>query len=276
MQPHRQIEQIDVVCSVYNHENYLQECIESIFMQKNVYVKLHIVDDASTDKSLEIAQKYLVSHPGQMFIYANPINMGNSLSSINSNKLQLSSSYWTYIEGDDFLINPYKFFLQIRKLEQDSEIIATASQCLFWDTKKNEKTIMKPDLPRWNFFDLVSKSNSYRMYCHISSIVWKSSSRYESNEIYSKNFSKRQFNSEVLFVHYVLKESNKYIEFQDIEGSCYRYTGEGIWSSLTTSEQSALNEKLQWEIHLITPLWIKTSLYIKKYKARLKKYREVF
>jgi hypothetical protein len=55
----------------------------------------------------------------------------------------------------------------------------------------------------------------------------------------------------------MLKKSRKSIAFQDIPGSCYRYTGEGIWSSLNQFEQSELNQKLQLDIDSITPIWIK-------------------
>ena len=268
---HINVELIDVVCSVFNHAEYIEECIDSILAQRNVRVKIHLVDDASTDGSLDIASKYLVSNPEQIIIYANPINIGDSVRAIDSNKISLTAKYWTYIEGDDFLLNPDKFYLQIKELNQNSELIGTATQCLFWDVKSGEKTVLKPDVNKFNYVDLVLRKNQYSMYCHISSIVWKAESRGGSIKIYSEEFINEYSNSEVLYVHYVLKKSRKYLKFQNIEGSCYRYTGNGIWSKLSVSEQLERNEQLQREIDSMTPWWLHVYLNIKKWKSCLGK-----
>lgn len=264
----KDFENIDVICPVYNHASYIAQCLTSILAQEKVNVTIHVIDDASTDNTLEIAKKFQMNFPQQVIVYSNQSNIGNAVNSIQSNPINLKSQFWTYIEGDDFLVNAKKFISQINKLKQDTSLIGTATQTTLWNTKTDEKQIIKPDLNRWNFPDLVIKRSQFAMYVHISSIVWKSETRRNEPSVFPRSFTDSDLSkSEVLLVHLLLKESRKYLEFQDIEGSCYRYTGEGVWSKLNEDSQKALNEKLIEEIDSITPSRIKLVRKLKQFKA---------
>lgn len=254
-------ETIDVVCPVYNHSDYLYECLNSIFTQQDVRVYVHLIDDASTDQSLSIAKEFSERYPNQMKIYVNQINCGDAVKSISSHSMIPQGKYWTYIEGDDFLINPRKFISQINRLKTNNHLIATATQCELWKPITGERTLIKADLLKWNFSDLIVLKNRFNLYCHISSIVWKQEPSQKQNSILPLSFLSKKINSEVFLVHLILKESKKYMEFQNIEGSCYRYTGKGIWSSLDKKQQGMLNEKLRKDIDAITPIWIKFQVF---------------
>ncbi len=49
---------ISIIVPVYNSMKYIGECIESVLLQSYKNIELIIVDDASTDKSLEIVKNY--------------------------------------------------------------------------------------------------------------------------------------------------------------------------------------------------------------------------
>jgi glycosyltransferase involved in cell wall biosynthesis len=265
---------IDVLCPVFNHANYIEECLTSILIQEKVQVLIHVIDDASTDATLAIVSKIQEKYPQQVKIYSRKKRLGNAIQAIEQSQIRLHAKYWTYIEGDDFLVNKNKFISQIDVLEQFPELIATATQCIFWDVRNNLKKILKPDIERWNFHDLVMKKNEISMYSHISSIVWKSETQKSSEYFYPKSCE-----SEVYMVHLLLKESQKYIEFQDIEGSCYRFTGYGVWSSLDEATKQERHAELQKRIDSITPL--KTRIHrllnvqYKKYYAKLQRLKGI-
>ena len=54
---------ISVVTPVYNTEKYLAECIASVLGQTYQNWEYVIVNNCSTDKSLEIAQRYVQEIP---------------------------------------------------------------------------------------------------------------------------------------------------------------------------------------------------------------------
>ena len=49
---------VSVIIPVYNVQDYLRECLDSILNQTLKELELICVDDGSTDKSLEILREY--------------------------------------------------------------------------------------------------------------------------------------------------------------------------------------------------------------------------
>jgi glycosyltransferase involved in cell wall biosynthesis len=56
---------ISVIIPVYNRECYLAEAIESVLAQTYSAIQLIVVDDGSTDRSAEVAQKYPLTYQFQ-------------------------------------------------------------------------------------------------------------------------------------------------------------------------------------------------------------------
>ena len=60
---------VSVVIPSYNREKYLRQTIESVLDQTYKQIELFVVDDGSTDNSLQIARSYehrltVLRHPG--------------------------------------------------------------------------------------------------------------------------------------------------------------------------------------------------------------------
>lgn len=91
---------------VYNVEDYLAKCIESILKFNNKDVEILIVNDGSTDKSEEIALKYQQKHPSCIrYIKQENHGLGNVRNVILKNA---KGKYIASIDSDD-VINK-KFF----------------------------------------------------------------------------------------------------------------------------------------------------------------------
>ena len=55
---------VTVICSSYNHENYIEDAIEGFLIQEtNFSFEIIIHDDASTDNSQQIIKKYEKKYP---------------------------------------------------------------------------------------------------------------------------------------------------------------------------------------------------------------------
>ena len=51
-------EKVSVIIPVYNSEKYLEECLNSVLNQTHKNIEVIVVDDGSTDSSLDILKKY--------------------------------------------------------------------------------------------------------------------------------------------------------------------------------------------------------------------------
>ena len=55
---------VSVCVLSYNHERYLRQCLDGIFMQEVSFpIEVRVHDDASTDRSQEIIKEYQERYP---------------------------------------------------------------------------------------------------------------------------------------------------------------------------------------------------------------------
>ena len=66
---------ISVVVTCYNHENYIEQCLRSIFNQTYRNIELIVLDDGSTDSSAKIIQEVLKDSPFET-IFESHENLG--------------------------------------------------------------------------------------------------------------------------------------------------------------------------------------------------------
>jgi glycosyltransferase involved in cell wall biosynthesis len=93
---------ISVLITVYNREKYLSACIESVLIQTFQEYEIIIVDDNSSDSSLEIARKYECID-SRIRVFKNENNIGQFP---NRNKAAslASTKYLKYIDSDDKIL----------------------------------------------------------------------------------------------------------------------------------------------------------------------------
>ena len=90
---------ISILTTVYNREKYLAECIQSVLDGHFQDFELIIVDDQSTDCSLEIAHEFASKDP-RIRVYRNEENLGDYP---NRNKAAsyARGKYIKYLDADD-------------------------------------------------------------------------------------------------------------------------------------------------------------------------------
>lgn len=118
MQPNHQ-PQISFIVPIYNVEEYLEECLESILKQ-DVDKEIILVDDGSTDNSQQIAKSYVEKYPFITLIYSQ--NQG--LSAARNKGLRLAKGeYIHFVDSDDYLLgNHFSVIYQLAE-QAHAEII---------------------------------------------------------------------------------------------------------------------------------------------------------
>ena len=96
---------VSVVTPVYNEEQYLAECIESVLSQTYTNWEYTIVDNLSTDRSFEIASSYADRDP-RIHVRRN----GEFVSAVNNHNIAFRSisrhsKYCKVIDGDDWMFS---------------------------------------------------------------------------------------------------------------------------------------------------------------------------
>jgi hypothetical protein len=134
---------VTIVTPAYNHERYLREAIESIVAQQTDFpIELIIGDDASVDRTQEIAVACQRTWPGLIRVVCGERNVG-----MHENAARLIAAargrYLAFCEGDDCWHRPDKLSSQVALLESDPEISLV---CSSWRTISEQGAVLVPDV----------------------------------------------------------------------------------------------------------------------------------
>lgn len=121
---------VSVVMSVYNAEVYLSEAIESILTQTYKSFEFIIINDGSTDKSLEIIEKY--AEKDNRIVLINRENRGLPYS-LNEGILLAKGKYIARMDADDISL-PIRLEKQVSFMENNPEIGVCGTAVLNFDT----------------------------------------------------------------------------------------------------------------------------------------------
>lgn len=113
---------VSICIPSYNYGRFLPQAIESVLSQTYPLIETIIVDDGSTDDSLEIARSYAAKNPLRVHVFSHPggHNLGIS-ATINLAFQKSSGEYWSVMGADD-LLYPQKTAQQVALLENHREV----------------------------------------------------------------------------------------------------------------------------------------------------------
>lgn len=91
---------VSVIVPVYNSYNYLTKCLDSLVNQKLKDIEIIIVNDGSTDKSLDIINKYLKKYKN-MSLYSK--ENGGLSDARNYGIKRAKGDYIAFLDSDDYI-----------------------------------------------------------------------------------------------------------------------------------------------------------------------------
>src|SRR5436309_3197635 len=93
---------VSVCIPSYNHGRYLAVAVESVLAQTYRNFELVIVDDGSTDGSLDILERYSSRHPGTVKYFSHPGRVRRGVSITANLAIQRShGDFWCGLSSDD-------------------------------------------------------------------------------------------------------------------------------------------------------------------------------
>jgi GT2 family glycosyltransferase len=92
---------VDVAIPCYQHGRYLRDCVESVLRQDVEDVRVIVIDNASTDDSVEVARQ-LAREDARVELVAHEVNLGPH-ASFNEGVDRASGDYFMVLCADDLL-----------------------------------------------------------------------------------------------------------------------------------------------------------------------------
>lgn len=129
----KNIDLVSIIVPIYNIQNYVEKCIESLISQKYDNIEILLINDGSTDNSKKLCEKYVDNK--KVFLY-NKSNGG--LSDARNYGLKFAKGkYIIFVDGDDYVEENF-----VEDLYQSiSEYKSDVAICEYSEITDNDKYI---------------------------------------------------------------------------------------------------------------------------------------
>lgn len=228
---------VSVSCRAYNHENYIEQCLKGLVMQKTSFkYEIIVHDDASTDGTADIIRKYAEKYPD---IIVPILQTENQYSQgVNTFKTYIDpiirGKYIALCEGDDFWTDENKLQKQFDAMENNPEcsMCVHSTACVDRDGNPIDRVFPPVNissgvlssqqiidlLPQWLF-----QLTSY--FCRVDDYR-KAQCEFELSHLFPVGDMKIIYFMASLGDYYYLKDTM----------SCYRVNAKNSWTSRQTTD----------------------------------------
>lgn len=222
---------LNILLITYNQEQYIEQALDSILMQKTTFeFNIVVADDCSTDRTFNILQNYAKDSSIEFVFLDNTANLGfvkNYQRAFNA----CSAPYIAIMEGDDYWISPRRLQQHVDFLDSHNEASMSFNRIIYYFQDKPDSFRVSP----WNLDENFEKITTEQMIVgnkigNLSACVFRKEviNRLKP-EIFDLNFADWLLGMSCGQFGYIaqLKEPT----------SIYRVHPNGQWSRMTENEQ---------------------------------------
>lgn len=143
--------EVSIIIPLYNKEDVIWQTLNSVFHQSYRNWECIIVDDGSTDKSLEVVQSFISSHPGNWRIISQ-VNQGQAVAR-NNGITNANGEFLAFLDADD-LWSSDKLSSQVIALRKDVDAVAVFSSYVIFGSSSGSVRVVRHSssaemLTRW-------------------------------------------------------------------------------------------------------------------------------
>ena len=222
---------VTVYCTVYNHEKYLRQCLDSLTVQKtNFEYEIIVHDDASTDDSPKIIREYEEKFPNLFKVVYQKVNQYSQGTNIFTQFIEpiLQGKYIAFCEGDDYWVDPYKLQKQYDIMEKNPDCTFAIHNvaCVMEDGQATNQTLPQKTIPTSKISpcDFISLINTY--FFQLTSYFFRSDTFIEYSNSDLKKVTPAGDRAMLL---YASSKGNAF--YLDEIMSHYRMMANGSWSN---------------------------------------------
>ncbi len=220
-------ELISVIIPVYNNENYLDKCIESVVNQTYKNLEIILVDDGSTDNSPKLCDEWAKNDSRIKVIHKDNTGVSDSR---NIALDIVKGDYITFVDSDDYVDNDYIESMLKAAEETESDIAVSGFYFDFTDGTSEELNsdyciFNKNDLLKSYLMDLIRPEACAKLIKR--SII--ADIRFEINVHYAEDF---------LFNYNILKNASRLVNIGEPKYHYLQESGNSSTTALITSNRA--------------------------------------
>ncbi|MBQ6486346.1 glycosyltransferase family 2 protein [Candidatus Saccharibacteria bacterium] len=138
---------LSIIIPVFNVEEYLKECLDSILAQKNRGIEIILVENYSSDKSYEICKDYKEKFPKVIKVFRTKKWGASAVRNYGVKKA--SGEYLWFIDSDDWIEKGAieKVLGKVEKKEAD--VVCISVRRVYEDGRTNILTAVNPKEKNW-------------------------------------------------------------------------------------------------------------------------------
>ena len=217
---------VSIICTTYNHEPYIRECLDGFMMQQTDFpFEVLIHDDASIDKSADIIREYEAKYPDIIKPIYQTDNQYSKGVKIGLTYLypRAKGKYIAECEGDDYWTDPLKLQKQVDFMERHPEYVMCSHSFInYYQIENRFDAFYNPPIPNDFSYDI----NEY-----IKSQLWITqplSILYRSSNLDIVRYSEYKNSKDVTLCYFLLKHGPGYFMANDM--GVYRRHSTGVWT----------------------------------------------
>ena len=124
---------VSVIVPVYNVEPYIRKCLETLTKQTLTGIEILIIDDGSTDRSVDIVKEFIQTNNNIKYYKK---ENGGLADARNYGLLYATGEYIAFLDADDYIQKDMYKLMYERAKELDSDIV----ECdFYWKYPKKYK-----------------------------------------------------------------------------------------------------------------------------------------
>lgn len=119
---------VSVIVPIYNVEQYIVRCLQSLYTQTLDEIEVLCVDDHSTDRSVELLNEFIAEHRLEKCwsVLSTPHNSGPAVAR-NIGIASAKGKYVAFVDSDDWIENNMLEILYLQAEEYDADISSGAA-----------------------------------------------------------------------------------------------------------------------------------------------------
>lgn len=123
------MKKVSIIIPVFNAEKYIARCLDSLINQSYSSIEIIIIDDASSDHSMEIAKNYFKKDK-RIKIIRNVANSGPMISR-QKGYMKAEGEFVTFVDSDDYLPHTAIEDLITKALAKNADLVGGVIDMIF-------------------------------------------------------------------------------------------------------------------------------------------------